>query len=62
MNPPTHPLQLRNKEADLADPDFRRGRGMHGPRFDPGFGEEAQAGSSMYLRPTYGSEVRPLMA
>ncbi len=34
---------------------------MHGPRFDPGFGEEPQAGSSVYLRPSYGSEVGPLL-
>lgn len=32
-------------------------RGLHGPRFDPGFGEEAQPASSMYIRPSYGSEV-----
>ena len=56
--------QLRNKEADLADPDFRRGRAAHGPRFDPGFGEDqAQqqqgggGGGPMYVRATYGSEV-----
>jgi hypothetical protein len=53
--------QLRNKEADLADPDFRRGRAAHGPRFDPGFGEEQaqqqQGVGPMYVRATYGSEV-----
>ncbi|KAI3431672.1 hypothetical protein D9Q98_004719 [Chlorella vulgaris] len=53
--------QLRNKEADMADPDFRRGRGLHSQRFEPGFGEEPQAAaSSLYVRPSYGSEFPEL--
>lgn len=46
--------QLRNKEQDLADPDFRRGR--HGPRFDPGYGDDPLAAQGMYIRPAYTSE------
>lgn len=33
-------------------------RGLHSQRFEPGFGEEPQAAaSSLYVRPSYGSEV-----
>ncbi len=34
-------------------------RGLHSQRFEPGYGEEPQAAaSSLYVRPSYGSEVR----
>ena len=57
--------QLRNRQEDLSDPDFRRGRhgGQHaggGPRFDPGFGEDPGAQGGMYIRPTYTSEFPEL--
>ena len=56
--------QLRNRQEDLSDPDFRRNR-IRGPRFDPGFGDEPFAAygayqSSMYLRPTYATEFPQL--
>jgi len=49
--------QLRNRQEDMSDPDFRRGR--LGPRFDPGFGEDAPHGG-MYYHPTYSSEFPTL--
>jgi hypothetical protein len=55
-NVPRGKAQLRNRQEDLSDPDFRRGR--YAPRFDPGFGEGSQGG--MYSRPTYGSEFPEL--
>ena len=33
-----------------------------GPRFDPGFGEETEAQQSIYIRPTYSSEVGIVLA
>jgi len=58
--------QLRNRQEDLSDPDFRRGRRNMGPRFDPGFGEDMMMmngggqGQGMYVRPTYSSEFPTL--
>lgn len=53
-----HPgkAQMRNRQEDLSDPDFRRGRTM--PRFDPGFGEDVQG--NMYIQPSYSSEYPEL--
>jgi SUZ domain len=57
--------QLRNRQEDLSDPDFRRGRRNTGPRFDPGFGEDmimmnGGGPQGMYVRPTYSSEFPTL--
>ncbi|KAH7624982.1 hypothetical protein Ndes2526B_g00357 [Nannochloris sp. 'desiccata'] len=62
--------QLRNRQEDLSDPDFRRGRRNTGPRFDPGFGEDmmimhgggggSRQGQGMYVRPTYSTEFPSL--
>jgi len=48
--------QMRNRQEDLSDPDFRRGRTM--PRFDPGFGDDMQG--NMYIQPSYSSEYPEL--
>lgn len=55
-NGPRGKAQLRNRQEDLSDPDFRRGR--YATRFDPGFGEGLQGG--MYSRPSYSTEFPEL--
>ena len=63
--------QLRNRQEDLSDPDFRRGRHAgyaNAPRFDPGYGGEdyyapTNTGGGMYITarpPTYSSEFPEL--
>ncbi|KAL6782781.1 hypothetical protein ACKKBG_A08105 [Auxenochlorella protothecoides x Auxenochlorella symbiontica] len=49
--------QLRNKQEDMADPDFRRGR--FSPRFDQG-SYAPEDPNSLYLRPTYSTEFPEL--
>lgn len=52
--------QMRNRSEDLNDPDFRRGRGNVGPRYDNHFEEGAHGGGGMYVRPAYSSEFPEL--
>jgi len=53
--------QLRNRQEDLSDPDFRRNR-HSGPRFDPGYGDDIVrgGGGGIYVHPTYSSEFPEL--
>lgn len=55
---PQGKAQLRNRQEDLTDPDFRRGGSRNGIRYNPGFGEDGQ--SSMYMQQTYASEYPDL--